>query len=165
MQILTLPSQLNNTVGYVGFRDLGDNTREMRRTYVQPSYRDKGLNSATRSVKLSEFRDYSHQKYPYLDEDLRTMLEESTITERKSFIKSIAREITVAGSEVTLSYRQPLLAGMIMEETLSVSSIIHDGGLKKARCYQPVVKCSSIWLNPVGNCKDIVELLGFSYIL
>jgi len=60
--------------------------------------------------------------------DLRTMLEESTITERKLFIKSIVREVSITGSEVTLIYRPPLLAGMMSQETLSVPSIVHDGG-------------------------------------
>jgi site-specific DNA recombinase len=62
--------------------------------------------------------------------DLKTMLEESTITERKSFIKGIVREVTVAGSEVTLSYCPPMLAGMMAKETLSVPSIVHGGGLR-----------------------------------
>jgi site-specific DNA recombinase len=60
--------------------------------------------------------------------DLRTILEESTIAERKSFIKSIVREVIVTGSEVTLSYRPPLLAGMMSKETLSVPPIVHGGG-------------------------------------
>ncbi len=61
-------------------------------------------------------------------DDLRNMLEESTITERKSFIKSFVREVRVNGSEVSLSYCPPLLSGMMLKESLSVPSIVHDGG-------------------------------------
>ena len=61
-------------------------------------------------------------------EDLRNMLEDSTMTERKSFIKSFVREVRVAGSEVSLYYVPPLLAGMTSRETLLVPPIVHDGG-------------------------------------
>ena len=56
------------------------------------------------------------------------MLEESTITERKSFIKSFVREVRVKGSEVSLSYIPPLLSGMMSRETVLVPPIVHDGG-------------------------------------
>ena len=61
-------------------------------------------------------------------DDLRNMLEDSTITERKSFIKNFVREVRVTGSEVTMSYSPPLLSGMMSKETWSVPSIVHDGG-------------------------------------
>ncbi len=61
-------------------------------------------------------------------DDLRNMLEESSITERKSFIKSFVREVRVTASEVTVSYSPPLLSGMMSKETWSVPSIVHDGG-------------------------------------
>ncbi len=50
------------------------------------------------------------------------------MTERKSFIKSFVREVRVKGSEVSLSYIPPLLAGMTSQETSSVPPIVHDGG-------------------------------------
>ena len=61
-------------------------------------------------------------------DDLKNMLEESTITERKSFIKSFIREVRVTGAEVSLSYSPPLLSGMMSRETVLVHSIVHDGG-------------------------------------
>ncbi len=59
---------------------------------------------------------------------LRNMLDESTIPERKAFVKSFVREVRVTGSEVSLSYVPPLLAGMMSKETLSLPPIVHDGG-------------------------------------
>ena len=57
-------------------------------------------------------------------EDLRNMLEDSPMTERKSFIKSFVREVRVARSEVLLSYVPPLLAGMTSQETILVPPIV-----------------------------------------
>ena len=56
------------------------------------------------------------------------MLQKSSLTERKAFIKSFVKEVKVAGDEVCLSYCPPLLAGMMEDETFSVPSIVHDGG-------------------------------------
>jgi len=61
-------------------------------------------------------------------EDLRNLLEESPIAERKSFIKSFVKEVRVTGTEVLLSYNIPLLAGASSQETLVVPPIVHDGG-------------------------------------
>ncbi len=61
-------------------------------------------------------------------EDLRNILEDSPLAERKSFIKSFVREVRVAGSEVSLSYIPPLSVGMTPRETFLVPPIVHDGG-------------------------------------
>jgi len=44
-------------------------------------------------------------------EDLRNLLEESPMAERKSFVKSFVKEVRVTGNEVLLSYNIPLLSG------------------------------------------------------
>ena len=61
-------------------------------------------------------------------EDLRNLLEDSQLTERKSFIKSFVREVRVTGTEVLLSYNIPLSAGSASQETLVVPPIVHYGG-------------------------------------
>ena len=61
-------------------------------------------------------------------EDLRNLLEDSPLTERKSFIKSFVKEVRVTGSEVLLSYNIPLSAGAASQETFVVPPIVHDGG-------------------------------------
>ncbi|MFC1903244.1 recombinase family protein, partial [Chloroflexota bacterium] len=66
-------------------------------------------------------------------EDLRNLLEDSPLAERKSFIKSFVREVRVTGSEVLLSYTIPLSAGGLSQETLVVPPIVHNGGPKGTR--------------------------------
>ncbi len=61
-------------------------------------------------------------------EDLENTLDDSSITERKSFIKSFVKEVRVAGSEVSLDYKPPFLKGMTPRETLLVPPIVHYGG-------------------------------------
>jgi len=61
-------------------------------------------------------------------EDLRNLLEESPMAERKSFIKSFVKEVRVTGTEVLLSYNIPLSAGSTFQETLVVPPIVHYGG-------------------------------------
>ena len=61
-------------------------------------------------------------------EDLRNLLEESPLAERKSFIKSFIREVRITGTEVLLTYNIPLSAGSSSQETLVVPPIVHYGG-------------------------------------
>ena len=61
-------------------------------------------------------------------EDLRNLLEDSSLAERKSFIKSFVREVRVTGTEVLLNYNIPLSAGAASQDTLVVPPIVHDGG-------------------------------------
>ena len=61
-------------------------------------------------------------------EDLRNLLEESPMAERKSFIKSFVKEVRVTGTEVLLSYNIPLSAGSTFQETLVIPPIVQYGG-------------------------------------
>ena len=49
-------------------------------------------------------------------DDLRSLLEESTLAERKSFIRSFVKEVKVTGNEVLLTYTMPLPPQEISEE-------------------------------------------------
>ena len=60
--------------------------------------------------------------------DLRTLLDESTITERKSFIRSFVKEIEVTGDKVLLKYTIPMTTGGLTEESLAVPHIVRYGG-------------------------------------
>ena len=60
--------------------------------------------------------------------DLRNTLSESSIAERKSFVRSFIKEVRVTGNEVLLTYTIPMLPGGITEDKLPVLSIVHDGG-------------------------------------
>lgn len=61
-------------------------------------------------------------------EDLRNLLSQSSLAEKKSFVKSFVREVKVTGSEVTVNYTMPLLAGTVSEELAPVPHIVHNGG-------------------------------------
>ena len=60
--------------------------------------------------------------------DLRNTLSESSLAERKSFVRSFVKEVKVTGDEVLLTYTIPMLPGGIAEEKLPVLSIVHGGG-------------------------------------
>jgi site-specific DNA recombinase len=61
-------------------------------------------------------------------EDLRKLLDESGIAERKSFIKSFVKEIVVTGDNVLLRYKIPMTKEGLVEENLGVPHIVHYGG-------------------------------------
>ncbi|MDP3064378.1 MAG: recombinase family protein [Chloroflexota bacterium] len=71
----------------------------------------------------------------YVD-DLRTLLEESSLAERKAFIRSFVKEIVVTGKEAVMRYTIPLLPapleGEADAEKLGLSkrvlAIVHYGG-------------------------------------
>jgi len=61
-------------------------------------------------------------------EGLRSLLSQSSLAERKSFVKSFVKEIRVRGSEVTINYTMPLSVATVSEKVTSVPPIVHDGG-------------------------------------
>ena len=61
-------------------------------------------------------------------DDLRGLLEEGTLTERKSFIRSFVKEVKVVGGEVQLTYTMPLPPEEISEERLGVLYSVHSSG-------------------------------------
>ncbi len=60
--------------------------------------------------------------------DLHNLLSESSLAEKKSFVRSFVKEVKVTGDEVLLTYTIPMLPKGITEEKLPVLSIVHDGG-------------------------------------
>jgi site-specific DNA recombinase len=60
--------------------------------------------------------------------DLHDLLNESSLAERKSFVRSFVKEVKVTGNEALLTYTIPMLRRGIIEEKLPVLSIVHDGG-------------------------------------
>ena len=55
----------------------------------------------------------------YVD-DLRSLLDESSLAERKSFIRSFVKDVRVAGNEVLLTYTMPLPPAGISQEMVGV---------------------------------------------
>ena len=60
--------------------------------------------------------------------DLRNLLSESPLAERKSFIKSFVKEVKVIGTEVRLIYTIPMPPKGISQEAVGVPPIVHYGG-------------------------------------
>ena len=60
--------------------------------------------------------------------DLHNLLNDSTLTEKKSFIKSFVSEVRVTGTEVLLAYSLPVSEGKLANETCVVLPIVHYGG-------------------------------------
>ncbi len=69
--------------------------------------------------------------------DLRNVLSESSLAERKSFIRSFVKEVKVTGDDVLLTYTIPMLPKGITEEKLPVLSIVHYGGPLWTRTTDP----------------------------
>jgi site-specific DNA recombinase len=60
--------------------------------------------------------------------DLRDLLNESSLAERKTFIRSFVKEVKVTGDEALLTYTIPMLPRGVTEEKLPVLPIVHHGG-------------------------------------
>jgi site-specific DNA recombinase len=88
------------------------------------------------SVKFGLEQDLSDRRVELADvetvtsyvADLRNLLSESPLTERKSFVRSFVKEVKVTGDAVLITYTMPMLPKGMLEEKLSVLSIGHDGG-------------------------------------
>jgi site-specific DNA recombinase len=76
-----------------------------------------------RKVELADMHTITHYA-----EDLRNLLCHSSITEKKSFIKSFIREVVVTGKEVTIRYCLPVRCEQLTMRGTTVPPIVHDGG-------------------------------------
>ena len=69
--------------------------------------------------------------------DLRNLLSESSLAERKSFIRSFIREVKVANDEVLVTYTMPMRFSGITDETVPVPLMIQNGGPLWTRTTDP----------------------------
>jgi site-specific DNA recombinase len=60
--------------------------------------------------------------------DLRSLLSESELVEKKSFVRSFMKEVKVTDVEVLVTYTLPLLPKVLTEEKFPVLSIGYHGG-------------------------------------
>ena len=61
-------------------------------------------------------------------EELRTLLSESPLMERRAFVRSFVKEIRVAGDEVVVTYTMPILPNGLSGEGIVVPRIVQYGG-------------------------------------
>lgn len=111
--------------GSLQLADLAPRIQRLRQRQEQLNAARLGLENllSDRKVELADMETVKS----YV-EDLRNLLEDSSLAERKSFIKSFVREVRVTGTEVLLTYNIPLSASSSSQDTLVVPPIVHDGG-------------------------------------
>lgn len=61
-------------------------------------------------------------------QDLRTLLSESSLAERRAFIRSFVKEVKVAGDQVVLTYTIPMPTTGVTEEAILVPPTVQYGG-------------------------------------
>jgi len=60
--------------------------------------------------------------------DLRSLLEEGSLVERKAFVRSFVNEVKVTGKEVLVNYTIPMSPRKLPKEKTPVLGIVHYGG-------------------------------------
>ncbi len=85
-------------------------------------------NKKTRKVELADLETVTR----YVN-DLRKLLNESSIAERKSFIKSFVKEVVVTSDKAELKYTIPVSKEGLLEESLGVPHIVRYGGAEGIR--------------------------------
>jgi site-specific DNA recombinase len=111
--------------GKIGLDDLSPRIRQLRQQQQQLQARKWELEAllADRHKELVELEMVAR-----CVDDLRNLLEESSITERKSFIRSFVKEIKVTGDEVLLTYTMPLPPEGTLEERATVLYSVRSSG-------------------------------------
>jgi len=111
--------------GTLQLADLAPRIKELRQRQeqLQMSRQELEMLLSDRRVELADLETVTQ----YVA-DLHSLLSESTLVERKAFIKSFVKEVTVTGSEVLLTYSIPMSVKGLSQETLAVPPIVHYGG-------------------------------------
>jgi chromosome segregation ATPase len=111
--------------GKIQLADLAPRIQQlrMRREQLQATKWELEQQLSDRRVELADVDTVAH----YVS-DLHSLLSESSLVERKAFIRSFVKEVRVTGDEVLLTYTIPMVPIGVTEEKLPVLSIGHDSG-------------------------------------
>ena len=111
--------------GKLNLDDLVLRIRELRSRQDQLQARRIEIEShmSDRKVELADLETISG----YVN-DLHDLLKEGSLAERRSFIRSFVREVTVTGDEVVLNYTMPLLSDNITIGKEGVLPTVQYGG-------------------------------------
>ena len=109
----------------IGIDDLAPRIQELRCHQAQllSTKAELGQKLSDRRVYLADMDTVTR----YV-QDLRSLLDESPLTDRKAFIKSFVKEASVKGAEVSLTYTIPIAPLKISSEGLVVLPIVQYGG-------------------------------------
>ena len=111
--------------GNVDLSDLGPRIRELRSRQEKLMARRAEIQvlSSDRQVQLANPEIVA----TYVD-DMYTLLNESSIAERRAFVKSFIKDVRVKDDQIVLTYTIPLSPKGASQETMGVLSTIQDGG-------------------------------------
>jgi site-specific DNA recombinase len=111
--------------GKIHLADLAPRIQQLRQRQeqLQAARWEMEQKLSDRRVELADAETVAH-----CVSDRRDLLNESSITERKAFIRSSVKEVKVTGDEALLTYTIPMLPRGVTEESLPVLSIVHHGG-------------------------------------
>ncbi len=120
--------------GTLQLADLAPRIKELRQRQeqLQMSRQELEMLLSDRRVELADMETVTR----YVA-DLHNLLNDSTLTEKKSFIKSFVSEVRVTGTEVLLAYNLPVSEGKFVNETCVVPPIVHYGGPLWTRTTDP----------------------------
>ncbi len=111
--------------GKIKLDDLAPRIRELRDRQEKLLTRRSEIELAMSDRKV-ELADMKLVK-SYVN-DLRHTLDEGLLTDRRAFIRSFVKEITVSQQEIRLVYTLPLLPDGLTEERMGVLPIVRYGG-------------------------------------
>jgi site-specific DNA recombinase len=111
--------------GKIQLADLAPRIQQLRQRHEQLQATRWGMEQqlSERRVELADAETVAQ-----CVADLRDLLNESSLAERKTFIRSFVKEVKVTGDEALLTYTMPMLPRGVTEEKLPVLSIVHHGG-------------------------------------
>jgi len=111
-------------MGKVSLDDLSPRIQHLRhrQDQLRAAREELGGVLAQRRVALDDVREI----VKYVD-DMRALLQEGSLAEQKTFIRSFVKEIIVGGNEAVLRYTMPMPPGTLVEEQLSVLAFEQSG--------------------------------------
>jgi site-specific DNA recombinase len=120
----------------LSYSDLAPRIRELRERQSKLEQRKAELEERTSQRKIEIVHEEVVHRYV---EELHEFLNESSLVERKAFIKSFVREINVKDNEVKLRYTLPITQDGLSEENLGVLPIVRYGGPSCTKGKTPTV--------------------------
>jgi DNA invertase Pin-like site-specific DNA recombinase/exonuclease VII small subunit len=111
--------------GKMALNDLAPRIHQLRDRQEKLQAREAQIENllSDRRVELADPVIVKH----YVD-DLRNLLNESSLSERRAFVRSFVKEVKVTGDEVLLTYTMPLLPRGTSEEKVGVLSTVQHSG-------------------------------------